>query len=63
MKFRIDVVMKDEKGKELSRSTVGEYGSELDAYAALEKQEKVLRTLGNNSTCVEMIRLPDKPKK
>ncbi|MBQ7533988.1 MAG: hypothetical protein IJT43_00025 [Stomatobaculum sp.] len=57
MRIRIDLVRKDDKGKELSRSTVGEYGSDIEALAALKKQEEVLRTVGNDNTCVEMINL------
>ena len=57
MRIRIDRVRKDDNGKELSRSTVGEYGSDIEALAALKKQEEVLRTVGNDNTCVEMINL------
>ena len=41
----------------MSRSTVGEYGSDIEALAALKKQEEMLRTVGNDNTCVEMINL------
>ncbi len=57
MRYRIEVVKKDDNGREFSRSMVGEYNSEIDALKALETQEKVLRTMGSNDTCVEMVRL------
>ena len=57
MRIRIDLVRKDDNGKELSRSTVGEYGSDIEVLAALKKQEEVLRTVGNDNTCVEMLNL------
>ncbi len=57
MRFRIDVVRKDENGKEFSRSTVGEFPTEEDAFKEMKKQENVLRTMGSDDTCVEMIRL------
>ena len=62
MKLRVDIVTNDENGKEVSRKTVGEYGTEIEAIIAIQEQEKILRETGKENSRLEMIQTLESPK-
>ena len=62
MKLRVDIVTSDESGKEISRKTVGEYGTEVEAIIAIQEQEKNLGETGKGNSRLEMIQTLESPK-
>ena len=62
MKLRLEKVTIDSNGKELKRSTIGEYDTELDAILALQEENQKLRKAGDDRTRIDMIQILESPK-
>jgi len=62
MRLRLERVLFDGNGKEISRKPIGEYSTELDAIVAMQAEDQKSREAGEKNSRIDMVQILKSPK-
>lgn len=62
MRLRLERVLFDGNGKEISRKPIGEYSTELDAIVAMQAEDQKSRETGEKNSRIDMVQILKSPK-
>ena len=62
MRLRLERVLFDGNGKEISRKPIGEYSTELDAIVAMQTEDEKSREAGEKNSRIDMVQILKSPK-
>ena len=62
MRLRLERVLFDGNGKEISRKPIGEYSTELDAIVAMQAEDQKSKEAGEKNSRIDMVQILKSPK-